>query len=101
MAKKSSRPRTPEEIAEESKKGWKAVTVPPADMSPGDAPDAVVPELEALKKRYGMAVRGKKKEVKKPSEMHMVILQPPGGTDTRAGRKVVLVEGGKKVGEQG
>ena len=101
MAKKSKRSLTPEEVAEKSKKGWKAITVPQADVSPGDAPDAVAPELGVLKKRYGMANRDIKKKAKKLSDMQMVIVQPPAATDTRAGRKVVLVEDGKNVGEQG
>jgi hypothetical protein len=101
MAKKPKGSLTPKEVAEKSKKGWKAVAVPPSDVAPGDAPDAVAPELEELKKRYRMDVRDIKKQAKGPSEMHMVTVQPPEDTDTRAGHKVVLVEKGKKVGEQG
>jgi hypothetical protein len=101
MAKKSKKPLIPEEVAEQSKKGWKAVTVPKADVSPGDAPDAVAPELDVSKKRYGMAVQGMKKPAKTQGNSFLVPLEPPAATDTRAGRKVSVIRDGKKIGDQG
>jgi hypothetical protein len=106
MTQKSKRLLKPEEVAEQSKKGWKSVTIPPADMSPGDAPDAVAPELDIMKKRYSLTEaegKGLKKKIaaKKPVNTHMVVIQPPDDADTRVGRKVVVVEDGEKIGEQG
>jgi len=48
-----------------------------------------------------MAVRGMKKQAKKGGEISIVVVEPAADSDTRAGRKVVLVRDGKKIGEQG
>jgi hypothetical protein len=101
MPKKVKRALTPEQVAEQYRKTWKAVTIPPSDMSPGDAPDAVSPELNTLKKRYKMTVKQPVQKTKKPDKMKMVIMEPKETADTRITRKTVLVKDGKVVGEQG
>ena len=107
MPKIGKRSVTPEKVAEQAKKNWKAVPIMPSDMNPGDKPDASTPELEVLRKRLKIPSHiTKKQTAKRSSKASMVPLQPPPNTDTGVGRKISIIEGDKKsgykkIGEQG
>ncbi len=101
---------TAEQVAQKAKPNWKPVPANTGqdgnDILPSAA-DAQTPELEALHRKYfgastealTSAVRAVKSKPVKKSKM--VVMEPKNAVDARQGRKTVLVEDGKVIGEQG
>ena len=100
---------TPAQIAEKANPNWRAVAPPPAEADVGASliePDATSPELGRLMDKFFGASEGAQRSASlapdapaKSSEL--VVMEPKVSSDVRPGRKVVLVEDGKVVGEQG
>lgn len=104
MAKRqSAKTMTPEQVAQKAKPNFKAVTYTASDARPGVKPDAAVPGLDALHQKYfGKAPSRAASEAKAgASEVQMVVMEPKTSTDAPFGRKRMLVDKGKLIGEQG
>jgi hypothetical protein len=98
---------SPEKAAEKAKPGWRAVTPAPSDAPRLAGAEENAPELEALRRKYlGNAIASTQKATRprkgKVDDLTMVVMEPVSASDTRVGRKVVVVNrSGKKVGDQG
>ncbi|MGO9770520.1 MAG: hypothetical protein ACLPSW_13385 [Roseiarcus sp.] len=100
---------TATQVAEKAKPNWRAVTRPAADADAGSSPirpDATSPELDSLMTKYFGASkprpRAAARTLESPAkESELVVMEPKVAADVRPGRKVLLVEDGKVVGEQG
>jgi hypothetical protein len=109
MAKKTARSLSAEQVAQKAKPNWKAVAAAPAADNPYRSlrparPDAATPELDVLYRKYFGADQvqtTKAKKTTRPKQSKMVVMEPKNAADTSPGRKTVLVEDGKIVGEQG
>ena len=104
MAKKDKRSPTPTQIVERAKPGWKVVDVPVADAARRVAAEACSPEMDELRRKYLGASAPKTRAAvrnSRNSELKLMQVEPRTPTDTRVGRKVVVVDKQKIVGEQG
>lgn len=104
MAKKDKRSPTPAQIVQRAKPGWKVVEIPAADAARRVAAETSSPEMDDLRRKYlgPNAPRVPAAARNSPtSDVTLVQVEPRTPTDSRVGRKVVVV--GKKgiVGEQG
>src|SRR5262249_40358160 len=110
VAKKITESTSAQQIAQKAKPNWRPVPRESAE-SLTDAyltakPDAQTPELDALMRKYfGDTAENYRAEAKKPAppqKSELVVMEPKNASDARpVGRKRVLVEDGKVVGEQG
>lgn len=107
--KRSKQTRTktgPERAAEKAKPNWRAIPRVVSESERKSEADVSSPELATLRRKYLGEVAaadssaGKAKQQKK-SDLQMVVLEEKNASDTRVGRKVVLVQKNKIVGEQG
>jgi hypothetical protein len=107
MPKKKVDKLTAEQAAEKAKPNWRAVAPVVTDAARRAEADEAAPELEQLRRKYPGekavgGVKAARAQKGKPAELKMVIMEPKTPSDTRAGRKAVLVDkAGKIVGEQG
>lgn len=107
MPKKKMVKLTAEQAAEKARPNWKAVAPVVTDAARRAEADETAPELEELRSKYLVepAVVGPKAtriQKGKPGNIKMVVMEPKTPSDTRAGRKAVLVDkDGHIVGEQG
>ena len=110
MSKKMSKKRSPEQVAEAAKIGWRAVKIQKSeDMSvDGDhhqAADAAVPELDVQRNKYGRRSKKAKQLVQGhvggSKDLSFVTMEPEIPTDAHIGRKVIVVDDDQVIGEQG
>ena len=104
-------PRNPKQIAEEAMPGWKAVEeLPGVDALVEHHIDQAGVDLDRLKRKYfGEAAGGRDSSVgaaarRGPSDAEqsdLVIMERVDGRDDSGGRKTVVVQGDKIVGQQG
>ena len=109
MAKKTTTS-TAEQVAQKAKPNWQPVPAGEGqdnnEITPSAA-DAQTPELEALHRKYfGASAEAMTSAVpavdsKPVKSSKMVVMEPKNAADSRQGRKTVLVENGKVIGEQG
>ena len=109
MAKKPSKSMSAEQVAQKAKPNWKPVPAeaadPASDRYRKAEPDAQTPELDALYRKYFGAQAEDARRARKaapPKQSKLVMMEPKNASDARrVGRKVVLVEDGEVIGEQG
>ncbi len=108
MPKKKIGKLTAEKVAEKARPNWRAVAPIVSDADRRAEADETAPELGQLRAKYlgeKAAPAGVKRErVPKGNadNLKMVLMEPKMPSDTRVGRKAVLVDDdGKIVGEQG
>jgi hypothetical protein len=107
MPKKKADKLTAEQAAEKAYPNWKAIKPVVSDKKLAAESDETTPELEQLKRKYlGDAAAQDSKTLQKPKgkakDLKMVVMESKTPSDTRAGRKTVLVdEEGEIIGEQG
>ena len=100
--KQKTRSLKPEQVAEKAKKHWKAVPPLAADSSRRVPAEAASPELDVLKQKYFGNASSKSTGTKASKRTNTtIVLMEPKTPDDRVGRKAVLVDKGKVVGEQG
>jgi hypothetical protein len=99
---------TPEQAAEKARPNWKAVAPFVTDAARRVEADETAPELDQLKRKYlgEKAAPAGVKEAPAPKgkagDLKIVPMEPKAPSDSRVGRKAVLVdEDGEIVGEQG
>lgn len=99
-------------MAQKAKPNWKAVATAPVEDNPYSSmrlekPDATMPELDVLYRKYfgadRMAAHSARKaaQPKQAKRSKMVVMEPKKAADRSLGRKTVRVENGQVVGEQG
>ncbi len=100
---------SPEKVAERGKPNWKAIGRVAVDRVAGSPPDASSPELAHLRRKYLGALASSDSptsaspatRIRKGNDVAMIVMEPKQAADTRPGRKVVIVDQGKIIGEQG
>lgn len=85
------------QIAEKAYPNMRAVEVVPGIDEIQVAPDATVPDIEHVQRKYGIEP---KRGAAPAKDLHMVVLEPRETSDTRGGRqtKTVVVDDEKVVG---
>jgi hypothetical protein len=88
------------QIAEKAKPNMRVVQVIPQQEEAQAAPDAIAPEVEAARRKYGFKAATSAKPAK---DLHMVVMEPKQTTDARVApnKLTLIVDDDKVVGEQG
>ena len=108
MPKKKIGKLNAEKAAERAKPHWRAVSPIVSDATRRAEADETAPELRQLRVKYpgetavAPGLKAARASKAKAGDLKIVMMEPKTPSDTRVGRKAVLVDdSGKIVGEQG
>jgi hypothetical protein len=101
--KANSKKMTPEQAAEKAKPKWRVVKAAATVREGGAKADGASPELKQLQKKYlgDTTTAASIQTDKKKGDLDIVLMEEKNPVDVRVGRKSVIVDGNKVIGEQG
>ncbi len=101
LGKGVAKPLTAAQVIARDMPGYRIVKrsmIPAQQVAP---PDAVSPDLDEIRRRYGLAVEASLNMEKSPTNTSGIVLVEPKVSSSAAGPKAVVISSGRIIGRQG